>query len=303
VSEAQRHHATVDQHGHPSQPLAALKRPGDYPGAPIVYLDTPSDDIGTHLKLAADEGASRAGIGQRQHYNFMLDRQGQITCDVTPYEKVTGHYVTAQRLAIMSTLKGKRPAQLVVTRESRDMLLSLARGDQGYTVQPELIDATHSAIAAYQAHRAPLYPLSDTQRIGFLDEHDHIRCRENWLGFIAGEDYHLSTRSSTVTRQMTIANAMGSNDDVTRTGQELVIQIHDTTYTTTHSFLTEHDGMTYTQFEIDHQTTHPAAALLQFFEVPQVPDISQTMPEKFQQNLTRLREIETGINARTQRSS
>jgi hypothetical protein len=142
--------------------------------------------------------------------------------------------IDKQEVERLFALNGKAPMELVLQRASRDELLRVAE-KAGWRVQPELLSAVHQAIKEYHAQRAPLYPLSEIQRLGYLDEEDQIECKadlcdqENRLVFKQGQRYALRTQTVGITREVSRPNAFtGEEEELEYSGQELAFFISDT---------------------------------------------------------------------------
>ena len=119
--------------------------------------------------------AEEAGKTVKVPWNLWLDVGGHIRTALSRFEEksVKTNKREAERLF---NLTGKTPMELVLQRAERDNLLHVL--DQGgWKVQPELRAAVVGTIQQYHAARAPLYPLPDIQRLGYLDEQDTIVCK------------------------------------------------------------------------------------------------------------------------------
>ena len=130
-------------------------------------------------------------------------------------------------------LTGKAPMELVLQRASRDELLRVAE-QGGWRVQPELMAAVRQAIQEYHAARAPLYPLPEIQRLGYLDEEDEIVCKADLADksgriiFRKDERYSIRTQTVCITRNVTRPNAFtGEDEDLEYSGMELAFFFED----------------------------------------------------------------------------
>src|SRR6266446_10794759 len=130
-------------------------------------------------------------------------------------------------------LTGKAPMELVLQRASRDELLQVAE-QGGWRVQPELMTAVKQAIQEYHAARAPLYPLPEIQRLGYLDEEDEIECKADLLDkserivFRKGQRYSIRTQTVSITRNVTRPNAFtGEDEELEYSGMELAFFFED----------------------------------------------------------------------------
>ena len=224
--------------------------------------------------------------------------------------------------ARLHALNGKAPMQLVLQRADRDEVLDVAeRG--GWRVQPELLAAVRAAVAQYHASRAPLYPLSDIQRLGYTDEEDFLLCQKDLLSpasrvpvFHAGHKYPLRSQTITVTRHTQKPNLIGVLEDFEYTGQELAMFLDQrerpedlVTPSREFSFLDA-------KLRADPGTKVPEARrcgrsvdlpaapidftlqdLVAHFAIPAVPDVATLNPAGYAHNLARLEELEAAANA------
>lgn len=134
-----------------------------------------NDDTVELWQVAKERIAEETGKTVKVPWNLWLDANNHIRTDLSRFEEksVKTNKREAERLF---NLNGKTPMELVLQRAERDNLLHVL--DQGgWKVQPELRAAVAAAIQQYHAARAPLYPLPDIQRLGYLDEQDTIECK------------------------------------------------------------------------------------------------------------------------------
>lgn len=198
-----------------------------------------------------DQLAIEAGKAPVHPYNLWLSVSGRIRTNLSMFEErsVKVNKKEAERLF---GLEGQTPMELVLQRARRDELMHvIERG--GWKVEPQLVAAVKAAVAAYHAARAPLYPLPDIQRLGYLDEQDWIECRKDLMGvppskdgaddedtkkktklaaptliFRAGQRYSIRTQTVSVERKSKKFNPLSSEfEDLAHSGQELAIYISD----------------------------------------------------------------------------
>jgi hypothetical protein len=131
----------------------------------------------------------------------------------------------------LNDLDGRNPMQVVMQRDERNFILGLLKPGAEWTVEPALRDAVQTAVAQYNAIRAPLVPLPKIQRLGYLDENDDILCikvlvtSDQCSVFKAGERYPLATRSVRFTRTQIKPNLHGEEEELELSGQELAILV------------------------------------------------------------------------------
>src|ERR1035438_10472928 len=152
-----------------------------------------NDEILELWQVVKETIAEEAGKTVKVPWNLWLDVGGHIRTALSRFEEksVKTNKREAERLF---NLTGKTPMELVLQRAERDNLLHVlgnpsppGAGEGGHRpgegsganwkVQPELRAAVVGAIQQYHAARAPLYPLPDIQRLGYLDEQDTIECK------------------------------------------------------------------------------------------------------------------------------
>lgn len=263
------------------------------------------------------------------NYNLWLKPDGHIGAHVSLYDEKTGR-VPVEDAALLHSLGGKRPLQLVVQRAQRDALTRACREDSPWRVDPALREAVAAAVLQYNAARAPLYPLPPIQRLGYLDEENFIECKSDLSAlnpplstsqplFLAGRRYPITTQTLAVRRPSIKVNLTGEDQQLELTGQELAI------------FITGEDGAAHCFMEarlLDEKVTverpgetrptarngepvkkdqlpsgqfAPAREVIHFtlpqlvdsFVVPEVPDVATLQPDAYQRNLRLLEHIES----------
>lgn len=243
-----------------------------------------------NFDAAKAEYAARHRSGKARAHNLWLEK-GRIRRHLTPFQTFSKK-IPKDLIVSLNDLDNRTPMELVVQVETRTNLLRAVRSTF-WKVQPELVTAVDAAVAAYNANRAPFYPLSDVQRLGFLDETDKIQCRKEGIaGFVPGEFYALTCTTCSTERDGTRINIFGAEEQVTYHGQDLVVKI--TTGKTvagqpvTHAFTTEPkvtEGL-------GGLIKHDMQALVDYFVIPEVPDVAITQRERYQANIELIKEIE-----------
>jgi hypothetical protein len=258
---------------------------------------------------------------QTSDFNLWLE-QGRIATHISAFATQSGT-VSPKQTAQLHALTGRQPMQLLVTRESRQELQAVIFGST-WRVCPELQRVVREALSGFDALRAPIFPLSDIQRIAFLDEFDDILCCDNLPStldsrlstlFRAGQRYALRSCVIHVQRTGQRVNLTGDYDAVQWHGQERAFFIRDDAGVE-HCFLAAH--LLHPQVkvfvlkpdasvaegkrpkasqlqELNREFTLPQLA--EHFIVPAVPDIATLFPEQFAANLKLIEEIEAIVNA------
>lgn len=112
-------------------------------------------------------------------YNIYLTKDGTIGTYLSVYTTRAG--VVDTKLANeLHSLGGKTPLQLVMQREQRQALTAAINGTT-WRVDPQLPKLVDAAIRDYHSIRAPMYPLSKVQCLGYLDEENSIVCSQDFL--------------------------------------------------------------------------------------------------------------------------
>jgi len=220
---AERHVATLKEAEHACRELAADRlylRKG-----PTLRDIAFTEDTVDKWKAAAEEWTrlNPSTPDARPSYNLWLEN-GVIRTALSLFDAASERFKDqAQKLF---ELNGKKPMQLVVQVAHRKALESACFGGP-FRVDPDLQRAVKDALTEYNLCRAPLYPLSDIKRLGYLDEHDLIECKQDAAGFTAGQSYALRSLTVQVNRRGTKLNIHGDLDDVEWNGSELGFFIRD----------------------------------------------------------------------------
>jgi len=201
-------------------------------GAEIRTAHFCNNDQPEYWQAVKERVAELEGKESKVPWNLWLNAGGRIKTALSLYETKSRKVDKAQ-VDRLFALNDQRPMELVLQRATRDDLLDVAER-QGWRVQPVLLQAVRQAIHQYHAARAPLYPLPEIQRLGYLDEADAIECKLDLLNadgrliFEQGNSYPLRTQTVGVTRTTSKPNAFtGENEELEFTGQELAIFLSD----------------------------------------------------------------------------
>jgi len=252
-----------------------------------------------------------------QRWNIWLEADGTLATNLTPFQEAA-EPLKKEQYVRLNALKGKHPMQLILQKAERKELERAVFGTI-WRVAPAVIEAVQGALAEYNAVRSPLYPLSQIQRLGYLDEEDDILClKDLWLGqqsqdtgspisvlrspiFSAGTRYTLRTETISVKRSGQKMNLTGELDDVEWEGSELALFIKDGEGLE-RLFMEERlrgddvrlsiqaeDAPSPIEFSLQQLAEH--------FEIPEVPDVAAVNPTGYQHNLALLKLIEEIVNA------
>jgi hypothetical protein len=249
-------------------------------------------------------------------WNLSLGADGTIQTDLSLFDTHSAR-VSKQEAESLFSLDGKHPMQLVMQRQQRVLLERAAFGAGGlagtpWRVDPKLQAAIKQAVTEYHAVRAPLYPLSPIQRLGYLDEVDEIVCSKDLevaYGKVFRADRTYPLRSSTVAvkRSGTKLNLAGELDQVEWNGAELAFFISDD-LGTERVFMETRLRASNVDVSILRPDEKPGSQdedrlkpcpidftlheLVEHFIIPDVPDVARVNPDGYQRNLQLLKEIE-----------
>lgn len=240
----------------------------------------------------AQEVAEQAN--HRPRWNLWLDHQGQIATYLSTYQALS-EAVPKELAKRLHGLHGHTPLDLVQRRADRDALREAATR---WAVAPWLEAAIRAALADYESERAPLIPLPEVQRLGFLDEHETLPCRQALAGhFQAGTRYRLESATVAVRRAGVRINAEGEEEAVEYSGAEMVLTLHGEAgpvrFVDARLLSPE-----VTPQDLDLTGARPLHELLAHFEIPEVPDLARLRPADlahYQKTLTLLEEILTTL--------
>lgn len=294
------------------------------------------------LWRAAAEEWKRRTVGTTStssSYNLWLENTGPggspvIRTHLSLYD-AAAHPTLKAQASLLHHLNGQSPLKLVTQRTERDLLLGAAgldrhRGQasrhrpQGATlwkVQPALQEEIKRCLTEYHKIRAPLVPLPEIQRLGYLEEEDTITCKQDLIAqtstatsasrlFVAGKTYQLGTRSVPILRIDTRYNPLNDRDDLIQyTGAELATFITDE-HGAQKCFMEARlknaqstyidpvaDGAAADGYHSSVNIDFTLQDLVTHFHIPEVPTITQLQPDKYQANLKALQELENFLAA------
>jgi len=241
-----------------------------------------------------------------------LDKAGKISVHLSLWDSAVSKF-PADRVRALQSVDGCRPMQLVMQRATRGIIMDLSNIKHGlnpagddqaerpeFNCCPDLRKAIVDAVTDYHSDRAPLYPLPVHLRLGYLDEEDFITCKAPlWLQgqdepqFVAGERYRVETQTIQTIRRRTRIGFDGEPETIELTGSELLFEITGRSgrcYFVSPEALAE--GITIHGAVLHHETTFTTLQLVDYFEIPEVPDISAARHETYQLHLRRVEKLE-----------
>ena len=273
------------------------------------------------FQAAKDEWATRKGI-RKSDYNIFLTKTGEIDTYLTLFEQRTVK-LDKKELERLDSLKGQRPMNLVMQKDTREALLRAVKGGL-WRVDPELPKAVDEAVRKYHSCRAPLYKLNPIMRLGHLDEHDEVTCTKDFVSstmvkkpysnvktvvretrtiFAAGKAYRIRTKTVKVSRMKVKPNSIGEPEEFFLAGQELAIFIKDE-HGHEHLFMDHRhmqpgvdvkDGIN--PDDPNLKPEFPLEKIAEHFAIPEVPDVAELNPEGFASAKAELVKLESFMNS------
>jgi hypothetical protein len=173
-----------------------------------------------------------------------------------------------------SPLHGMTPAEALQSKETRRLLRSIP----AERCSEDLRSAVANALLDYSVRTAPLLPLPESQCLGWLDEHSHLLCRLSMdSAFTRGSSYPINCGEISARRLTTKTTIQGTKAEVAITGSELLVTIRDE-QGRDHSFYNGGNSGAADPF------AHSLETLIEHFQIPLVPDITQILPARFRKN-------------------
>jgi hypothetical protein len=267
---------------------------------------------GENWMAAKERAGEAAGNKPKVPWNLWLAEDSTLRTALSLFEKHS-QKVDKRQVQRLFALNGKTPMDLVIQRNTRDELLQVAQ-ESGWRVQPELLAAVKSAIQTYHAARAPLYPLPEIQRLGYLDEEDTIECKTDLalpsgrVIFQKGMRYPLRSETVGFERMVTRPNSFtGADEELQYSGQELAFLIStpdgdewsfmdawlrdDKTTTVGNAKRVKGNGNNRPPVDFTLQD------LVASFVIPEVPDVAAVQPAAYGALLEQLSDLEAALAA------
>ena len=304
---AREHTAGPRRYAWPQLPDRAYRQ-----GAELRNAYLASGTAAERWQAAKDKAGEAAGNKPKVPWNLWL-AGGTIHTALSLFEKHS-QKIDKRQVQRLFDLNGRSPMDLVIQRNTRDELLEVAERS-GWRVQPELLAAVRAAIQLYHAGRAPLYPLPEIQRLGYLDEEDAIDCkadladpRNSRIIFRKGQRYPLRSETVSISRSVTRPNSFtGEDEKLQYSGQELTFLItapDDSEWSFMEARLRDDPETTIgnaKKVKGNHNARNPVDFSLQdlvaHFVIPEVPDVAAVQPAAFEALLGQLEEIEAALAA------
>lgn len=265
------------------------------------------------FQAVREQWAEQQGAAPKRKWNLFLLPDQTIGTMLSRFESASSK-LDKEKVRRLVGLTGKRPLQLVLQREHRQHLLQASRED-GWRVEPALLQAVEAAMRDYHACRAPLYPLPRMQRLGYLDEQDSIPCIQDLGPFKAGISYPLRSQTIQVKRKAKKPNAYtGEKEDMEYTGQHAAFYLDPQNGEKEYAFLDptlREEGVTLPdlrqhpgddthgrRYNTTSDSSDPSDSsdrsdpidftsveLSECFECPDPPDVARVHPERYRSTL------------------
>lgn len=251
-------------------------------------IEQPYEADATTSKLftACCDEMERRRDPTRSAANVSLGTDGRIRTYVSAYQEKS--VAVPQHLReFLRSINRKHPLELTLQRGAR-LALEEAVSSGIWTVEPAAEQAISDAIADYDRDRAPLTPISDLQRIGWIDDAETLLCTADLEHFRAGETYALSTETiewkKEEQRPRYHAGKLDKEAVLVR-GTDLRLTLHCPDRKPVYFIFNPDKAGTL-------HTAYPLEILAAHFQLPEVKDITSLHPEAYQTNLQLLQELE-----------
>lgn len=238
------------------------------------------------LFVACSDEMERRRDPSRSAANVSLSTDGRIRTYVSAWQE-NSVTVPKNLREFLRSINRKHPLELTLQRGAR-LALQEAITSGIWTVEPTAAAAISTAIANFDRDRAPLSPISNLQRIGWIDDAETLLCTQPFCHFVAGESYPLSTQTIEWKKEVNRPRYHAGKRDteaVLVRGTDLKLTIHHPTGEPVHFIFNPENTP-------DQPTTYPLEILATHFALPEVQDIAMLHPERYASNLELLAELE-----------
>ncbi len=277
--------------------------------APHIHEDTRSLWGAVKDEWKTTQDAKKPG-----GFNIWLDPDGCIKTQLSLFQDKSFKVDKAAAKRLFA-LNGQRPMQLVMQRAQRAELLRTVNGGV-WRVHPDLPAKVDAAVREYLSVRAPLYPLSEVQRLGYLDEQDMITCKKDLVVefkpyampgfggrtkesihqspprvvFHEGESYPIRTQAVRLEKSKTKPNSAGYENEFLISGQDLAIFIKDATGKE-RCFMDAR--LMKSDVKLDGvKVDHELQLIPEHFDIPEVPDMADLNPDGMRNAVAEINRIE-----------
>ena len=246
-------------------------------------------------EMVAKEYKAAHNSKEKSTYNVGLSKTGMILTYLTPFQ-THDILIPKDLLKDPTIIKGKSPMGLVTQHALRMSLIRVTR-TPFWRVDPEVNKMVDQCLRDYQKLRAPFNTPSPTTSLGWLDEANSIECKVSFGAFIKGQSYPFTTAIEATSWKGKTFNLAGDREELTYTGNELVVIVTDSFKNRHHYHVRRDDKLPKVTacssgvMELkDHH--HKIQDLIEHFVIETPADITQQDPELFAQLQARLDQIE-----------
>jgi hypothetical protein len=247
----------------------------------------------------------RTDPNPRTDYHVWLEPgTDKIKAQITRFDRFAKSVPSQAALLTFNQIMGRTPSELVLQNTTRQTLLSIVKGGV-WRIDPDLMAAVDKVLADYETVRSPLVPLPASQRLAWLDEVTTIKCTKDLHHkyrtlFQAGQSYPTRACTVLIERMTQKPNMAGEMENILCNGTEMLLSIEGEDRRE-YNFL---DGR-HIKEDIDVTRANssarvpidfPLQRLLEHFEIPDVPDVSETKAGEYnrhRENLAKIQEFVT----------
>lgn len=238
--------------------------------------------------------------GKRPDWNIRLAEDGRLSTYLTPFQRVSQKLDKAL-VGRLQSINGQTPISLCVTATSRTALREAAECGV-WTIHPDVQRAIDAALIEFDSEGAPFYRPSESQALGWIDEHSALKCKAAGIGsFTVGQSYTIHTSIENTEWKATKINLAGEKEKLKFTGRELLVVITDDEKVK-HYFHVRRDDAKGDEDQDDDKREsechHWFDTLTRHFEIPTPRDITNVRPDDFARHLAHMDRIQDEVNAR-----
>lgn len=313
-------YVTLDEHEHGFM-LAQVR---EFYRKQTAQLPTPNSHLPSAdlwLQLAALLAEERRGIPE---FNVFLAKDGALRLHLGTRVQLERR-LAPDEVERLAKVDGCHPLTLTTEVETRKLLRELLSA--GFTVQPQAQAAIEAALRAVATMAVPIRPVTDFEKVAYVDERETLTCRSDWqsaignrqFSFTPGRSYVLRTANYTFTESFTRQKVHFNEETGTTyplehtcelTGQDRYVALTDDRGHE-HRFMERPKpagegtaaplparGRTAALGRFAPRTPppaphteHPETLLWQIFEEPAVPTVADALPELVAGNHARLLQL------------
>ena len=219
--------------------------------------------------------------------NVTLATNGTLRTWVTSFQEASSS-IDPQARGFLKNLNRQHPMALTIQRGTRQAL-SHVLSSGTWSISPDAAAAIQDALETFERDRAPLYPVSDIQRVGWLDESEELLCTADFPPFVAGQSYPLSSETvdwKKLQIRPRYRAGLREEEEVSVKGSDLRITLHHPAGKVAFMYCPA--------VQPDPDTPcHSLEDLAAHFALPEVTDIASLRPQEYQAKVALLEELES----------